>query len=236
LIFNKLNTFFYNNELVSGTIHLNDNDSRHAIKSLRLKEGDNIQLINGIGVIANAIITAPNPKKTTCEITNFSKSTPPIALALAFCPTKNNDRNEWIIEKCTEIGVTDFFPVFAKHSERRKWNKERMHKIAIAAIKQSGNLWLPNIHEPCNYDQLFKSIDPFKNRFIAHCISSQKKVLNKLIQQNDSQLILIGPEGDFNKDELDMALKNGFKEVILSNNTLRTETAAILSIAIMKGF
>ena len=86
-----------------------------------------------------------------------------------------------------------------------------MHKIAIAAIKQSGNLWLPNIHEPCNFDQLFKSIDPFKNRFIAHCISSQKKVLNKLIQQNDSQLILIGPEGDFNKDELDMALKNGFK-------------------------
>ena len=220
----------------SEIVELDENDSRHAIKSLRLKEGDEVHLINGAGKIANAIITIPDSKKTTCKIIDSSSSIPPISLALAFSPTKNNDRNEWIIEKCTEIGVTDFFPVFAKHSERRKWNKERMHKIAIAAIKQSGNLWLPNIHEPCNFDQLFKSIDPFKNRFIAHCMSSQKKVLNELIQQNDSQLILIGPEGDFNKDELDMALKNGFKEVILSNNTLRTETAAILSIAIMKSF
>ena len=233
---NKLSTFFYNNELLSGTIYLNENDSRHAIKSLRLKEGDNIQLINGIGVKANAIITAPNPKKTTCKIIDHSKSTPPLPLALAFSPTKNNDRNEWIIEKCTEIGVTEFFPVYSQHSERRKWNKERMHKIVIAAIKQSGNLWLPKINDPCNFNDLIQLSDQFKNKFIAHCRGSNKQQLNNVIQQNESQLILIGPEGDFSIDEVALAVKSGFSEVALSQNILRTETAAILSISIMKGF
>jgi len=218
----------------SEIVELDENDSRHAIKSLRLKEGDEVHLINGAGKIANAIITIPDSKKTTCKIIDSSSTTPPISLALAFSPTKNNDRNQWVIEKCTEIGVTEFYPVYSQHSERRKWNKERMHKIVIAAIKQSGNLWLPKINDPCDFNDLIQLSDQFKNKFIAHCRSSNKKPLNNVIQQNEPQLILIGPEGDFTTNEIDKAVKNGFNEVLLSENTLRTETAAILAISIMK--
>ena len=218
----------------SEIVELDENDSRHAIKSLRLKEGDAVNLINGAGKITNAIITIADSKKTTCKIIDSSSTIPHISLALAFSPTKNNDRNEWIIEKCTEIGITEFYPVYSQHSERRKWNKERMHKIAIAALKQSGNLWLPKINEPCNFNELIQLSEQFKNKFIAHCRSSNKKPLNNVIQQNEPQLILIGPEGDFTANEIDKAVKNGFNEVLLSENTLRTETAAILAISIMK--
>ncbi len=236
MIRKTLNTFFYNNNLNLDTIYLDENDSRHAIKSFRLKKGDAIKLINGKGKLLEAIILDPNPKKTECKITQTTYLDPPMPLSLAFSPTKNNDRNEWIIEKCTEIGITEFHPVYSQHSERRKWNKERMHKITIAAIKQSGNLWLPKIHEPCNFNELIQLSDQFKNKFIAHCRSSNKQQLNNVIQQNESQLILIGPEGDFSENEIELAIKNGFSEVLLSKNTLRTETAAILAISIMKGF
>ena len=110
-----------------------------------------------------------------------------------------------------------------------------MHKIVIAAIKQSGNLWLPKINDPCDFNDLIQLSDQFKNKFIAHCRSSNKKPLNNVIQQNEPQLILIGPEGDFTTNEIDKAVKNGFNEVLLSENTLRTETAALVAISIMKG-
>ena len=226
-------TTFYINQVLKDIVFLNEINSRHAIKSLRLKKGDHIKVVNGNGDLFYSEILDPHPKKTELSILkkeSYKKETP---LILAFSPTKNNDRNEWVIEKGVEIGMTECYPIFSQNSERRKWNKERMDKIAISAMKQSGRFWLTKIHEPMNIESFLKINHPNK-KFIAHCKSLKKESIHKLSNACKPQLILIGPEGDFTEKEIKMAEKNKFTPVNLGNNRLRTETACIASIALLK--
>jgi 16S rRNA (uracil1498-N3)-methyltransferase len=226
-------TTFYIEEISTSTIFLDETNSRHAIKSLRLMVGDQINVVNGKGSVFQCEIINAHPKKAELSVIDkesFKEETP---LILAFAPTKNNDRNEWVIEKGIEIGMTECYPIFTQNSERRKWNTERMNKIAISAMKQSGRYWLTKIHAPINFED-FIAIDHPKNKLIAHCRSSIKKPLHDLTSSSKPQLIVIGPEGDFTENEIQLAEKNEFTSIHLGDNRLRTETACISSLSILK--
>jgi 16S rRNA (uracil1498-N3)-methyltransferase len=224
---------FYANQISNKEITLDENDSRHAIKSLRLKVNDTVKVVSGNGELFITSIIESHPKKTVLSIQKrivHEKETP---LILAFAPTKNNDRNEWIIEKGIEIGMTLCIPIYSQNSERRKWNSDRMKKISIAAMKQSGRYWLPEINDPVNFNDFIISQQPdFK--FIAHCKQANKQSLKKLAVEKAAQLILIGPEGDFTKQEIELAKANKFKEITLGNNRLRTETACLVALSLLK--
>ena len=226
-------TTFYIEEISTSTIFLDETNSRHAIKSLRLMVGEQINVVNGKGSVFQCEIVNAHPKKAELSVIDkecFKEETP---LILAFAPTKNNDRNEWVIEKGIEIGMTECYPIFTQNSERRKWNTERMNKIAISAMKQSGRYWLTKIHAPINFED-FIAIDHPKNKLIAHCRSSIKKPLHNLTESSKPQLIVIGPEGDFTEKEILIAEKNEFTSIHLGENRLRTETACISSLSILK--
>ena len=225
---------FYVTELVNEKVELSEMDSKHAIRVLRMKTGNSVTLLDGKGLMAYGTIVNENQKKTKIKVESAEFYDPPKKLVLAFSPTKSNDRNDWIIEKGTEIGMTDCFPVYAQNSERRKWNNERMHKIAISAIKQSGNPWLPNLHEAQSFTSFMESINFNGLKFIAHCSEGQKTDLKNQINALKDQIIFIGPEGDFTNNELTKAKSLGFEFVSLGENTLRTETACVAALSLMK--
>lgn len=226
-------TTFYVKEISTKTIFLDETNSRHAVKSLRLKSGDQLNVVNGKGGLFHTEIVNPHPKKTELFIKHKETFKEDIPLILAFAPTKNNDRNELVIEKGIEIGMTACYPIFSQNSERRKWNTERMHKIAIAAMKQSGRYWLTKIHEPINFES-FIDINLPKNRLIAHCKTSKKQPIDHLTNSSNAQLIVIGPEGDFTEKEIKLAESKLFKSIHLGSNRLRTETACIAAISLLK--
>ena len=226
-------TTFYLNEISNNSIFLDETNSRHAIKSLRLQKGDQIEVVNGKGDLFHCEIVDPHQKKTELSVINKQSFNKEVPLILAFAPTKNNDRNEWVIEKGIEIGITECYPIYSQNSERRKWNTERMHKIAIAAMKQSGRYWLTKIHEPSSFDY-FLTIKHPDNRLIAHCKTTKKQPIRQLTNSSKPQLIVIGPEGDFSEKEIQMAEEKEFKSVDLGNNRLRTETACISAVSLLK--
>jgi 16S rRNA (uracil1498-N3)-methyltransferase len=219
---------------IKDIVILEENDSKHAIKVLRLKINDSVDIINGQGVIAKGIITDANPKKTQIKILNIKKYELQNRLGLAFCPTKSNDRNDWIIEKATEIGVTDFYPIYSQNSERRKWNQERMKKITISALKQSGNLWIPKIHQLNSLNLFLDQKLNYSIKLMAHCKDQPKDELSVVAKKNKSQIIIIGPEGDFTSEEILKARDAHFKMVSIGENRLRTETACISAISFLK--
>ena len=175
----NLSTFFLRN--IEGDISfLSENDSRHAIKVLRHKNGDQLSIIDGLGIDAIAEILDAHPKKTKIKILKKKNKNKPIQLALAFCPTKSNDRNSFIFEKASEIGVTDFYPIVSQNSERRKWNETKYEKILIASLKQSGRHWLPNIHGIGTYNSFISREELPNLKFLAHCKDRLKLNLKKL--------------------------------------------------------
>ena len=226
-------TTFLTDSIENGICFLTESESLHAIKVLRMKNKDEISIINGNGLYGEGEIIDSNPKKTKIKIHELKKIKKPVPLTLAFCPTKNNDRNKLIIEKATEIGVTDFFPVISQNSERRKWNTERFEKVLISSIKQSQRFWLPTIHPAEKFNDFIKKIS-YKLKFLAHCKEGRKIQLKKISNSLESQVIVIGPEGDFTSEEIELAKANNYKMISLGNNRLRTETACIAAITLMK--
>ena len=207
---------------------LNEEESKHAIRVMRLEKGDEVQLIDGRGGLYHASILDPHPKRTILQISSvtpeFNKRNHYLHIAIA--PTKNIERTEWFLEKATEIGIDEISLVICQRSERKEAKVERLNKIITSAIKQSIKAYHPKLNEPLTFNQLLAK--PFSGqKFIAHCDKGDKAGLkNELILQG-SYLILIGPEGDFSADEIGHALKNDFKAITLGESRLRTETAAL---------
>ena len=225
---------FYVSYIENEEIELSELDSKHATRVLRLKKGDDITVMDGKGILAEGVIIDDHVKKTKITVNKADFYDPPLKLILAFSPTKNNDRNEWIVEKGTELGMTDCYPIFTHHSERRKWNTDRMQKIAVSAMKQSGNPWLPQLHEAQSFDNFLKTT-PFEGvNMMAHCGEAEKMRISDLANPLKNQLILIGPEGDFSIEEIKKATQHHFQFVDLGNLTLRTETACITALSVMK--
>ena len=224
---------FYVPYIENEEIELSELDSKHAIRVLRLKEGDDITIMDGKGILAEGVIIDENVKKTKVKVNKADFYDPPLKLILAFSPTKSNERNEWIVEKGTELGMTDCYPIFTHHSERRKWNTDRMQKIAVSAVKQSGNPWLPQLHEAQTFDDFITTIEFKGVKMMAHCGEGEKTRISELTNPLKNQLVLIGPEGDFSIEEIEKAIQHNFQFVNLGDLTLRTETACITALSVM---
>lgn len=210
---------------------LNEEESLHCVKVLRLSQGDTIQVIDGIGTLYEARIVVPSPKRVEVEIlaAHPDFGSHPYELHMAVAPTKNIDRFEWFVEKAVEIGVDSITPLLCRYSERKVIKLERLEKIAISAAKQSLKGKVPVIHSLTSIDQ-FLSEAPGGQRFIAHCHEDgERLLLSKQIQPGSVCSVLIGPEGDFSEEEVAKAMKTGFIPVSLGNSRLRTETAAVVA-------
>jgi 16S rRNA (uracil1498-N3)-methyltransferase len=223
---------FYTPDISGETYTLTEEESKHAVKVLRLKTGDIIHLIDGVGGFYKAEIIDDHQKRCTVKITDTKKEFEKRDhyLHIAIAPTKNNDRTEWFLEKATEIGIDELSLIDCANSERSVVKTERLQKVAISAIKQSLKAYLPKINEISPFKKFLMSLKDFQGqKFIAHCQSplSQSMHLKTLYSPKQDVMILIGPEGDFNTDEVKLALENGFKEIGLGTSRLRTETAAL---------
>ncbi len=207
----------------------NKEESRHIVKVLRKTDGDKLLVTNGEGGIFECQITLASDNKCSVKITKFTQSEPPAySLHLAVAPTKMNDRYEWFLEKATEIGVTQITPIICEHSERRFIKEDRFEKILLSAMKQSGQYFLPNLNPAASYANFMKQ-NPSGQKFIAHCIDSEKKSLKEFLTPEQDVVILIGPEGDFSALEVQQAIQNDYLPVTLGTTRLRTETAAIVA-------
>lgn len=203
-------------------------ESRHIAKVLRKKEGDILNITNGFGWLFNAKIVSSNFKQCIAVIESKSyHPTPEYKLHLAVAPTKMNDRFEWFLEKATEIGITSITPLLCEHSERKVIKADRFEKVIQSAMKQSLQYHIPELKPLTTFNEFVSSAEG--ERFIAHCEETNKKPLTKALEPKKDVTILIGPEGDFSVKEIETALQHNFIPVSLSNNRLRTETAAIVA-------
>ncbi len=206
---------------------LSEEESKHCVRVLRKKVGDEIFITNGEGLLITAKITDAHQKQCAFEITNSEetiKIAPPLHIAIA--PTKNIDRLEFFLEKATEIGISEITPILCFHSERKNIKLDRLNKIIVSACKQSKNFHFPKLNDLTPVSDIFQNSE--NQKLIAHCVENQKTEL-KSINVNKPTLILIGPEGDFSHEEIDSALKNGFQPISLGKSRLRTETAGIVA-------
>ncbi|PCJ25813.1 MAG: 16S rRNA (uracil(1498)-N(3))-methyltransferase [Flavobacteriales bacterium] len=211
---------------------LSESESKHAVRVLRLKNSDTITLIDGKGTFYNTIIVNDNPKKCEVSITNTNKeSTLKPTLHIAIAPTKNNDRTEWFVEKCTEIGINQITPMLCKHSERKKIKLERYVKTAVSAMKQSLKATLPILCELTKFSDVVNQSFQEK-KYIAHCYNEKQKHFKDILQKRENSLILIGPEGDFSQEEIALAIEKGFEPITFGASRLRTETAGVVACTI----
>lgn len=216
---------------ISGTeVILDDKESKHAIRVLRLKNGDQIQIIDGAGGFYEAKITHASPKKCKLEIAKSVKEfgKKDFHLHIAIAPTKNIDRFEWFLEKSTEIGIDEITPILTEHSERKIIKPERLEKILVSAMKQSIKAYLPKLNKFTGFNELVTN-NTSKNKFIAYCDDIEKTHLKDLPLKGEDTVVLIGPEGDFSPEEIQFASDNGFSVISLGQARLRTETAGIVA-------
>lgn len=221
---------FYTPDIKDKLYYLNETESKHCVRVLRLDVGDEIQLIDGKGGFYNSKIIDANPKKCGIEVIEtkheFGKRNHYLHIAIA--PTKNIDRFEWFLEKATEIGIDEITPILCEHSERKVIKPERLEKVIISAVKQSIKAYKPVLNDLMLYSDFIKQ--SFEGqKLIAHCEENEKILLKNEYQPRSSAIILIGPEGDFSPSEIELARQNNYKEISLGESRLRTETAGIVA-------
>jgi 16S rRNA (uracil1498-N3)-methyltransferase len=212
-------------------LFLSEEESKHACRVMRLTIGDLIELLDGKGGRYEAKIISDHPKKCEVEVVGYTKEVKqPFDIHIAISPTKNMDRIEWFIEKATELGLTKISFIQTERSERKLMKTDRIEKIAIAAMKQSHRTYLPLIEEL----KPFKTfVQQYPTGGIAHCEEfSSQNILTVAIATNFP--ILIGPEGDFTANEVELALKSGYRQINLGKTRLRTETAGIYAVTLLK--
>lgn len=223
---------FYQPEIPQGTRYLDREESHHAIRVLRMEKGMVLELTDGKGSFYTAKIVKADPKKCEFEITEKKEvARRDFRIHIAIAPTKNADRIEWFIEKATEIGVDQISFMLCKNSERKSVNFDRLEKVAVSAMKQSQQAWLPRLSEMTAYKEIL--LTAADQKFIAYVDASNPKQLHALAKPQKKYLVLIGPEGDFSKEELELAEKNAFEKVGLGPNRLRTETAGISAVQVL---
>jgi 16S rRNA (uracil1498-N3)-methyltransferase len=226
---------FYTPDITLPDYVLNEEESKHCVRVLRLQVGDKIVLIDGKGGWYEATILLDHPKRCQVKIVHEQQEVGKrsYSLHMAVAPTKNMDRLEWFAEKATEIGLDELSLLSCRYSERVLVKTERLEKVMISAMKQSLNAYLPQLHPLSDFQAFISSRKDFKGqKFIAHCHPTQQEQPGKLhlkqfYQSRKDVLILIGPEGDFSVEEVRSAIENGFQEISLGTSRLRTETAAL---------
>ena len=230
--------FFFTDPIKSSDniIVLNEENSKHIVQVLRMQEGKQIKLTDGLGNIFLAEITDAHKKKCTVKIITREFIEPTNSkVCIAVSPVKNNSRLEWFLEKATEVGVTEIVPLMCDRTEKQFLKQDRMKGILISALLQSQQAWLPILIEPQKFES-FVNARKDENKFIAHCEEDKKLSLQTVVsslQPINSSTVLIGPEGDFTKEEITLALENNYTPVALGNTRLRTETAALVAATLL---
>lgn len=232
---------FYSQDIRDNIITLGEEESRHCIKVLRYRNGDEINIIDGEGRFFRCRLISDSPLNAEAGIIS---SIPdwgghPYRLEMAVCPTKNMDRYEWFAEKACEIGVDSIVPVIGEHSERKTLKPERLRKILLSATKQSLKGKIPVLHDTISVTDYITSEKENAGRLklIAYCFEDGSLPRISVREALDSHpgfgniSILIGPEGDFSKDEAMLAIRHGFIPVHLGASRLRTETAALVAVS-----
>lgn len=208
---------------------LNEEESKHCSKVLRLSTGDKVFLVDGRGGLYEAEIETESKKHVGLLITKTTKEHQKRNhhLHIAIAPTKNIDRLEWFLEKATEIGIDEITPIICERSERKVVKEDRLLKVITSAVKQSLQAYHPLLNPAITFSQLLQQ-QTTATKLIAHCVDdAERSYIKDLVQPLNSYLILIGPEGDFSPQEITTALQHGFMPVTLGTTRLRTETAAL---------
>ena len=242
---------FFTTQTDGKTALLSKEESAHCVKVLRHKAGDKIVFTDGAGNIYDAQITSISSGGVLLAIIGVREHTPPkpYTLHMAVAPTKNNDRFEWFVEKAVEIGIDRITPIIGKHSERRVYNCERAGRISLSAMKQSLKSRFTQIDEPISVDTFLKEQTSNNSlKLIAYCGETDElqaggrvsvyEAIEKFIKERGDELqgpaeilIMIGPEGDFSREEVKQAVEKGFKIIHLGESRLRTETAAVAAVS-----
>jgi 16S rRNA (uracil1498-N3)-methyltransferase len=219
---------FYSNQPVKDQCTLDEQESRHAIKVLRLGYGSTLSLTDGSGVIFQGIIRDPSPKGCLIEIINSQPGNDlrDYSLNIAISPLKNPDRFEWFVEKAVEIGIDSITPVVCDHTEKPGIKTERIEKLVTTAMKQSLKTKRPLIEETIAFSEFIRMPKSGK-KMIAHCNEGNRERVADIYSKGEYCTILIGPEGDFSKAETEIAISYGYIPVTLGPSRLRTETAGI---------
>jgi 16S rRNA (uracil1498-N3)-methyltransferase len=215
--------------IIGNVAEISGEEAQHFSRVLRGKIGQEIYITDGKGHLAKGVVSQIHSKTIEIDIldmqTDFEKR--PYYLHIAIAPTKNMDRMEYFLEKATEIGIDEISFLKSFHSERKNINLERCQKIVSAAVKQSLKAYVPKLNDLVKFNEFVQS-QHSETKFIAHCESDlERKEFKKILQPQSDYLILIGPEGDFSREEIQLAESQGFTGISLGHQRFRTETAAL---------
>ena len=226
--------FFYVEKLEDTSLVLDEDASKHIVQVLRMQNGEKLLLTDGRGKKAEAEIVDDNRKR--CAVTIVAAETEKEKqgkVAIGISLIKNASRFEWFLEKATEIGVSEIIPLLCERTEKEKFRPDRMRSILVSAMLQSQQCWMPVLHEPKDFKTIISKTS-YQQKFIAHCLEEEKQSLTgQTINHSATQLILIGPEGDFTPGEIQLALQNNFQPVALGSTRLRTETAGMAAAVLL---
>lgn len=228
--------FFFSESLPDeGELVLDEETSKHVIQVLRMQAAERLKLTDGKGNAGIAEITDPHKKHCTVKVVSFKhveRSSPLLTIAISL--VKNASRFEWFLEKATEFGTAAIIPLVCERTEKQHYRYDRFLNICKSAMLQSEQLWLPEVHHPVAFDQVIAHAAQ-QQKFIAHCMEDSKADLSSTFDPSfSSHIILIGPEGDFTRKEVDNALEAGFLPVSLGHTRLRTETAGMYAAAVCR--
>lgn len=221
---------FYTPDISADAYILNEEESKHCIRVLRLGIGAMVYLIDGVGGLYKAEITGEHKKHVALKIVETQREYQKRnhSLHIAIAPTKNIDRLEWFLEKATEIGIEEITPVICDRSERKIVKEDRLYKVITSAVKQSLQAYHPILHPQIGLSEFLKKEHHNSVKMIAHCLENEpRRFIRDVAKPGERYTILIGPEGDFSGSEIEMALGNGYKPLTLGNTRLRTETAGL---------
>ena len=226
---------FYSPEIKNGVCVLPEEESAHCVRVLRHREGDEIFVIDGLGTLYTCRLTDASSKAAVAQVLREEPDwgAHPYFLEMAVCPTKNNDRYEWFAEKATELGLDVIAPVIGDHSERKVFKSDRLRRILLAASKQSLKGAVPVVQEPVSVRQYIANAPADALKLICCCFEGEvpRTSINDVLDGDLQKIIiLIGPEGDFSREEAALALSRGFIPVHLGPSRLRTETAALTAV------
>lgn len=231
---------FWTEDIAGGICRLGDEESAHCVRVLRHRAGDRINIIDGHGTMYECTLVADSPKGAEARIeqAHHNWGGHPYDLTMAVCPTKNIDRYEWFAEKATEFGVDRIVPVIGEHSERKILKPERMNRILLSAAKQSLKASIPELSDTISVRDFIEGTagtDALK--MIAYCFEDgqERHSIREVLENNDAKevIVLIGPEGDFSREEADAAVAAGYVPVHIGESRLRTETAALASVSMV---
>jgi 16S rRNA (uracil1498-N3)-methyltransferase len=220
---------FYAPDIAGDTYTLDEKESKHIIRVLRMIKGADVRLIDGQGNLYEGIISDPDQKRCTIKVTgrinDFERRN--YRLHIAISPLKNPERFEWFVEKSVEIGIDEITPLVCRNTEKPGIKADRVNNLIISAMKQSLKSTKTVLNDTCNFKEFIK-MELKGILMIAHCYDSIERMkVSDVYTKNENAIVLIGPEGDFSREEIQSAIKSKFFPVHLGPSRLRTETAGI---------